>query len=173
MDQPPLTIRTATRADLAAVDTLLAGSYPILLKPDYAPSVLVTAVPLIARAQPRLLASGSYYLVCDQTGGIAAAGGWSWTEPTGGLGPVDMGHVRHVVCDHRRVRQGIGRQLMRHILAEARRAGVGRLDCLSTRTAVPFYAAMGFATIGPVEVRLRPGILFPAVRLQHDLRPAS
>ena len=55
-------IRPGTRADLARVDALLSRSYPRLLKRDYPPSVLVTALPLISRAQPALLDSGSYYV---------------------------------------------------------------------------------------------------------------
>ena len=57
---PPdaLTLRHATRSDLAAVDARLARGYPRLLAADYAASVLVTAVPIIARARPELLASG-------------------------------------------------------------------------------------------------------------------
>ena len=53
-----LTLRHATPSDLAAVDALLARSYPRLLAADYSASVLVTAVPIIARARPELLASG-------------------------------------------------------------------------------------------------------------------
>ena len=58
-------LRVATPADLAAVDALLARSYPRLLAADYPPSVLVTALPLISRARPELLASGTYYVVED------------------------------------------------------------------------------------------------------------
>ena len=168
MAHSTLTIRIAHQADLAAVDALLGTAYPVLLKPDYPASVLVTAVPLISRAQPRLLSSGNYYLMCDGDT-VLGAGGWSWTAPQGGLGPVDMGHIRHVVTDHRRTRQGIGRRLMGHILTKAADAGVGQLDCLSTLTAVPLYSALGFQVIGPVDVRLRPGILFPAMRMQRRL----
>ena len=173
-----LTVRTATLADQPEVDSLLARSYPALLKADYAPSILVTAVPLIARAQPRLLASGTYYVV-EGAGAILGAGGWTAAAPgngartaaTGhpGTGHQGTGHVRHVVTDHRRVRQGVGRALMAHVVLTARIAGVGRLECLSTLTAVPFYAALGFRTLGPATVPLRPGIVFPAVAMVRDL----
>jgi len=53
-------IRPSTSADLAAVDALLARVYPRLLKADNPPSVLVTALPLISRAQPGLLRCGTY-----------------------------------------------------------------------------------------------------------------
>jgi hypothetical protein len=58
------------------------------------------------------------------------------------------------------------------VMAQARAAGVRRLHCLSTRTAVPFYAALGFDELGPADVPLRPGIVFPAVRMRHDALPA-
>ena len=79
-----ITLRLATPADLAAVDALLARAYPRLLAADYPPSVLVIAVPLIARARPELLASGRYWLACDSAGTVLAAGGWSRGAPSDG-----------------------------------------------------------------------------------------
>ena len=72
-----IAVRTARSGDLAAVDAVLARAYPRLLKPDYPPSVLVTALPLISRAQPSLLASGTYYVVEDDAGQVVGAGGWT------------------------------------------------------------------------------------------------
>jgi hypothetical protein len=78
-----LTVRVATRADIASVDASLARAYPRLLKADYAPSVLVSALPRIARAQPRLLGCGSYFVVELQGTGIVGAGGWTRGAPAG------------------------------------------------------------------------------------------
>jgi hypothetical protein len=83
MPEATLTIRTARPADLGAVDSLFASSYARLLRQDYPPSVLVTALPLIARAQPRLLSSGSYYVAVAADGAVLAAGGWTWGGPQG------------------------------------------------------------------------------------------
>jgi GNAT superfamily N-acetyltransferase len=167
-----LTLRHASLADLSAVDALLARSYPRLLAPDYPPSVLVTAVPIIARARPELLASGRYWLAEDAAGHLMGAGGWSGHAPTpsdgsGGAGGVryGMAHVRHVATDPDAVRRGVGRALMARVMAEARATGFAQMECLSTRTAVPFYAALGFREIGPIDVGLRPGISFPAIRM--------
>ena len=54
-----IVIRATSAGDLPAIDTLLAASYPVLLKPDYAPSTLVTCLPLITRARPELLRCGT------------------------------------------------------------------------------------------------------------------
>jgi N-acetylglutamate synthase-like GNAT family acetyltransferase len=165
-----ITIRRATPGDLAAVDRLLARSYPRLLAADYPPSIMVLAVPIIARARPELLASGRYFLAVDASGRVVGAGGWSLARPGGQDDPsVDTGHVRHVATDPDVLRQSIGRKLMREAVADAARAGVRRMECLSTRTAVPFYAALGFRIIGPTEVPLQPGIVFPAVRMAAEL----
>lgn len=161
-------IRPSTRDDLDAVDALLAGSYPALLKKAYPPSVLVTAIPLISQAQPRLLASGTYYVVLEDDV-IVGAGGWSRAMPgRAGEEVGHVGHVRHVVTDHRCVRRGIGRRLMERIFVESEGAGVTRLECYATTMAVPFYASLGFATVGPINVPLRPGIDLPAVHMRRS-----
>ena len=170
-----LILRRAQPADLSAVDLLLSRSYPRLLAPDYPPSVLVLAIPRIARAQPGLLASGTYFLAEDGAGRIVGAGGWTRAAP-GRVGPLgvaagqNIGHVRHVATDPDVVRQGVGRKLMAWVMQDARAAGVEVMDCASTRTAVPFYAAMGFKVVGEMVVPLAPGVDFPAVRMMADLR---
>lgn len=153
-----ISFRIARWGDLTGVDALLARAYPRLLKADYPASVLVTALPIISRARPELVVSGSYW-VAVLGAEIVGAGGWS---PGGSAG---FGEVRHLVTDDRQVRRGIARGLMGRAMAQAKAAGVRRLECLSSRTAVPFYAAIGFAVLGEVEVPLRAGIGFPAVRM--------
>lgn len=158
-------VRVARRADIAAVDALLARSYPVLLKPDYPPSVMVTALPRISRARPELVTCGTYFVVQDAEGAVVGAGGWTPGPPGGGAPRRGVGHVRHVVTDHRMTRAGIGRGLMKRVIADAAAQGIARLDCLSTRTAVPFYRAMGFDVLGAVDVPLGPGTTFPSVAM--------
>ena len=167
-----LTLRAARLSDLSAVDLLLGRSYPRLLAADYPPSVMVTALPIIARARPDLLTSGRYYLAFGAGGQLLGAGGWSAAAP----GPSDqpearaaaVGHVRHVATDPMAVRQGVARAVMQAVFDAALGAGVTRMECLSTRTAVPFYTAIGFRVLGSVDVPLRAGIVFPAVRMIRD-----
>ena len=164
-------LRLATAADFAAVDSLLARSYPRLLAPDYPASVRVLAIPLISRARPDLLACGSYWLAQDPQGGVVGAGGWTRGAPGArddGARPA-TGHIRHFVTDADCLRQGIGRALMDRVVAQAGADGVAWLDCLATRTAVPFYMQMGFQAQGLVDVPLRPGIVFPAIRMLRPL----
>jgi len=158
------TIRTSDKSDLAAVDGLLARSYPKLLKADYLPSVLVTALPIISRARPELITCGTYYVAQAETGQIIGAGGWTPDRHQPGLG-----HIRHVVSDDRYLRQGVGSALLSRCFERAQVKGIDRLECWSTLSAVAFYASMGFVEIGPIDVPLARGISFPSVRMIRDL----
>ena len=153
------TLRRAEPADLAALDALYARSYPKLLKADYPPSIMVTIVPLIARAKPWLVASGRFFVVADAAGRVLGAGGYS-------LAGAGRAEIRHVATDPDMTRQGVGRRLLTGIFAAAGDEGRSGFDCLATRTAVPFYQAMGFGVVGPVLVPMLPGIGFPAVRMR-------
>lgn len=174
MASTTLTVRPTTGADIAVVDALLARSFPALLKADYPPSLIVTAVPRLARAQPDLLRCGTYYVVEDAEGVVVGAGGWTRAGRLrlrgSGRG---VAHVRHVVTDHRRTREGIGRALMARIFQEASADGVGLLECQSTLTARPFYAACGFRELGPVRVPIMAGLDFPAIHMQRLLPEGS
>ena len=163
-----ISLRIARPSDLAAVDALFARSYPSLLKGDYPPSTRVLALPILARANPKLLASGTYHVAEDERGAIIGAGGWSHGGPRGAHRP-GVGNVRHLVTDHRHVRRGVATAIMRRVATQARASGVGLLDCLSTRPGVAFYRTLGFEEVGPVEVGLRPGITFPTVRMTRRL----
>lgn len=155
-------LRRARESDMGALDRVFQRSYMQLLALDYPPSVLVTAVPVIGRAQPDLIRAGLFHVVETADGRIAGAGGWSLQAPGGRPGQRGLGHVRHVACDPEFVRQGVGRMLMAHVLTEARASGMAALQCQSTLTAVPFYEAFGFVRQGAMEVPLPGGIGFAA-----------
>jgi len=162
-------VRVAALDDVEVLDAMFARSYPVLLAADYPAAVLAAALPLIAHAQPDLVGSGRYFVVEGEGGAVLAAGGFSVGAP--GVGEVvpGLGHVRHVVTDAQHTRRGYARLLLDRIVAEAAGAGCTRLACLSTLTAVPFYAALGFRALGPVDVPLAPGVTFPAIRMECAL----
>ncbi|MEP6064701.1 MAG: hypothetical protein ABJ246_02600 [Paracoccaceae bacterium] len=69
-------IRLAVMSDIGAIDQMLLRSYPRLLKADYPPSVLVTALPLMTKAQPKLIMSCTYFVAEDDQGLLLGAWGW-------------------------------------------------------------------------------------------------
>jgi hypothetical protein len=54
-------------------------------------------------------------------------------------------------------------------MESAREAGMTWMHCTSTRTAEPFYTALGFTRLRAVTVPLGPGIAFPAIDMRRDL----
>ncbi len=161
-------LRATGKIDIAAVDDLLARSYPALLKADYPASVIVTALPLISRAQPALVSSGTYYGAFEH-GDLIGVGGWTRAAPGGAHGGHRVGHIRHFATDPQRVRQGVGRALINHCLAQARSSGIEEMRCQATFTAVPFYEAAGFELLHEIQVPLRQGIMFPAMQMRRSM----
>jgi len=162
-----LDIRSTGPEDIAAVDALLARSYPALLKDDYDPRLLEVALPLISRAQPELVTCGTYFCVFV-AGALVSAGGWTQASPSGDV-RVGCGHIRHVVTDPSATRQGYGRALMAHIETTAAQSGIEILQCQATLTAEPFYAACGFERVEPIEVELPGSVAFPATMMRREL----
>ncbi|MGR3636032.1 MAG: GNAT family N-acetyltransferase [Shimia sp.] len=166
----PFFIRPARIDDREAVDGLFERSYPELLPKDYDSETLDAALPLITRAQPALLTSGTYFLAeCVATDEVVGAGGWTDFSPVRGTGDARQAHVRHVATRADWVRRGVAKALVDVILASAEAYGIKRLSCMSTHTARSFYREMGFAEWGEVELTLAPGVHFPAVQMQMAL----
>ncbi|SHJ02850.1 Predicted N-acetyltransferase YhbS [Shimia gijangensis] len=164
-----LIIRPATPADRSAVTQLFRLSYPQLLPGCYKAQTLRDVLPHITTAQPALLDCGTYFLAQDGKGCVIGAGGWTDVSPARGVSKGGEGHIRHVATHPAHLRKGVARRVMEASLASARGFGVERMNCMSTLTAHRFYEAMGFVTLGEVELTLAPGVHFLAVQLAQQL----
>jgi GNAT superfamily N-acetyltransferase len=162
-------IRVASPADADAVSAVLAASYTSLLAGHYESGALSRALPYMTRANPMLLASGTYYVAESQAGEIAGCGGWTAARP--GTGEIAQGeaHIRHVATHPAWAKRGVGALLMGRCFDEARQHGVRKLHCFSTLNAVAFYRACGFETVGPIEVALVPNLTLPSVPMSRAL----
>ncbi|MDC0738625.1 GNAT family N-acetyltransferase [Cognatishimia sp. SS12] len=167
------TIRPASLQDADAISAMMRRSYGDLLKPDYHPRILAKALPRIAQARPELLGCGTYFVAEGSDGRILGAGGWTDMSPTRGLSCAGEGHMRHVAVDPSALRRGIGGAIARHALVSAQTQGMRGLRCMSTLTAVPFYAALGFEPRGEIELTLEPGLFFPAVDMMLCFAPVT
>src|SRR5262245_19657546 len=124
-------LRAARRDDAAAVSALLEASYRQLLAPDYDPRLLAVALPLMIRANPRLLASGTYDVAQAAGEAIVGCGGWTMEAAGGGESTPGVGHIRHFAIHPDWTRRGIGRALLDRCLEEARASGIETLECFS------------------------------------------
>lgn len=159
-------VRPATLADEAAVTGVLSRSYPALLAAHYDADLLARALPLMVRANPKLLASGTYHVACEADGTMLGCGGWTPERPGTGEIVSGLGHLRHFGVDPGATRRGVGARLLAHCIAEAEARGVREIECYATLSAEPFYQSAGFVTIGPIDVDMG-GVLFPSLVMKR------
>ena len=168
-DALAFSIRIARPADADAVSVLLTASYPHLLAGHYDADTLSRALPYMTKANPALLASGTYYIVEREAGDLVGCGGWTVARP--GTGEIVEGeaHIRHVATHPRWAKRGIGAALLVRCFNDARAHGVRKLHCLSTLNAVDFYRASGFETVGPIDVPMGPNLTVPSILMSRPL----
>ena len=163
-------LRLAKPADAAAVSSLLEASYRTLFAPDYAPDVLARALPLMTRANEKLLASGTFFVVEGPGSQIVGCGGWSKELPgTGAISP-GLAHIRHFATHPDWLRKGVGRHIFERCLHDAKAEGIERFLCFSSLSATDFYRAMGFQELQNLDLRLTSDVTIPAVIMELKFR---
>jgi GNAT superfamily N-acetyltransferase len=163
-----LLIRPAAPGDATAVGALLAASYPALLAPSYPAATLAVALPAMTRANPALLACGTWYVAWAEDA-LVGCGGWTLAPPGRRRAwRLDEAHLRHFATHPDWTRRGVGAALLARSIAVARAAGVRRMWCDSSLAAVDFYAAQGFMRLRRITLTIG-GAEFTAVRMARAL----
>jgi len=159
-------VRIAGPEDEAAVSSVLLASYSTLYRGWYRDDVLAAALPAITRANPRLLASGRYF-VAELDRAIVACGGWSDEKP--GVGAIPrLAHVRHFATDPNFINRGCGGALLARAFDEARAAGFAEIEAISSLTAEAFYARCGFRQVAMAQTPIR-GVSFACMVMRRRL----
>jgi GNAT superfamily N-acetyltransferase len=169
MIDPLYKVRTATLADYSAVTSVIAASYGKLLAGYYDTVLLHRALPLMAKANPVLLGSGTYYVAETELGEVIGCGGWSFEKP--GMADVVPGtaHVRHFATDPNWVGRGVAKAILQRCVAVATGLSATTMEAYSTLAAVDFYRSLGFVAIRPIDVALAPGLLLPSLHMRRSL----
>ena len=167
------TLRPAVATDAAQVTALLEASYPPLMAPAYDPAILEVALPMMTRANRKLLGCGTYYVVETASGQIIGeiigAGGWTHDRPgTGELTP-GLAHIRHFATHPNHLGQGIGRAVFDQCKTAASADSVTQFECYASLNAEPFYAALGFQRVRPVDVPMGPDLAFRSILMQRTI----
>lgn len=168
MPRAKITIRVATPDDLDTLGRLIAASYAGLDDGSYEPDRIAAAMPAMSKANPVLLASGTYF-VAEVDGEAAGCGGWTREKPGSGEVVDGIAHIRHFATHPAHLRKGVAQALLQHCLREAASAGVKTMKSQSTLPAEPFYAAAGFRRVRPIEVEMGTGVMLPAVEMERAL----
>jgi len=141
------------------------------MKPSYDVALLHQALPAMVRANPKLLASGTYYVARHQSGPVIGCGGWSVERP--GTFHIDpgVGHIRHFAVSPSWIGQGIGRRIYQACEKQARSNGVITFDVFASLNALCFYKLVGFNKIEEINVAMGPGINLPSVWMRRSICP--
>ena len=162
-------VRVATLSDAAGVSALLQAAYPILMEPAYDEVLLAPALTLMTRANPALLASGTFFIAESRDGLVVGCGGWTPERPGDGAVEATLGHIRHFGTHPDWTRRGIGRAIYRLCEADARSAGITSFECYSAFNAEGFYSGLGFDRIRGIELELGPGVALPGVLMRRQI----
>lgn len=159
----------ASPGDEAAVTRLLQVSYGKLMPPAYGQVQTEALLPIIGRAQPELMASGSYYLAVTPLDEVIGAGGWTRAWPGRGEVEEHVGHIRHVATDPGWTGKGVGRAIMERSFGEASAAGMRRLACYSSLNAVDFYARLGFKEVHRIDIPMGGDLVMTSILMERAL----
>jgi len=162
-------LRVAGPADAEAVTALLEASYPTLLAGGYAPDVLAATLPLMTKANPKLLASGTYYVAEVDGGSLAGCGGWTPEKPGSGEIVPGVGHIRHFGTHPDWTRRGIASALLVRCFEDAKARGVESMEAFATLSAEDFYRAHGFVAIGPIDVPMTKDVKLPSLWMRRAI----
>lgn len=161
-------VRPTSAEDAEDVSAILRASYGRLLREAYSASVLERLLPVLARANPTLLASGAYFIALDADGRGAGCGGWSFERPETAHRSEGLGHIRHFATDPDLTGRGVGRALFDACSDQARAAGVREFEAYATLNAEGFYAALGFVRVGRIDVQIADAA-FPSLRMRRRM----
>jgi N-acetylglutamate synthase-like GNAT family acetyltransferase len=161
-------VRVATTKDMQGISALIGRSYSILMQSAYAQDVLARALPAMTRANPDLVASGTFY-VAEDAGSLVGCGGWTFAPPGGGTIIDGLVHARHFAVEPERSGTGIGRAIFERVSNDACAAGAVRIQALSSLNAEPFYKRMGLDRLDLIPVAMGAGVEFPVVLMEGPL----
>jgi len=160
-------LRIATTGDLSGIGAVYEASYPVLMARAYDPQVLHDALPLMVRANPKLIGADRFWIAATSDGRIVSCGGWSLERPGSGEAEAGLGHIRHFATHPDWTGRGLATAIFRRCATAAKDNGVTQLECYSSLNAEGFYRSVGFVTVEHATVPMGPTVnAFPVVRMR-------
>lgn len=176
----PLSHRTATLADLAALQALMVRAIGQLQDGFLTPEQ-VRASHRVMGLDRQLVEDGTYFMV-ESGGRLAGCGGWSFRATLFGgddsvvareparLDPAtDAARIRAMYTDPDFVRRGVGSLVLELCEAAAREAGFSRAELMGTAAGIPLYERRGYRASAPLEMVEADGVGIPLLRMEKHL----
>ncbi len=174
-------LRAATPGDAPALRQLIARSIHALGADDYTPEQIDAALTGAFGIDTSLIRDGTYFVVVTERDEIVGCGGWSrrrtlfggdaragrdegWLDPQS-----ERARVRAFFIDPNHARRGLGRLILQHSEAEARRAGFTGFELMATLPGKRLYERSGYVPGTPVEHPLPGGMLITFVPMTKQV----
>ncbi|WP_425373882.1 GNAT family N-acetyltransferase [Methylocystis hirsuta] len=119
----------------------------------------------MTKANPHLLASGTYYVTKTADEECIGCGGWTLERPGDDEIQNGVAHIRHFATHPRWLRKGIGSALLSRCIRDAEERSIRTLECYSTLNASYFYGSAGFKRVQTFEAPLTRETKLPAIRM--------
>jgi N-acetylglutamate synthase-like GNAT family acetyltransferase len=162
-----LTLTVARPEDREEIEDMLELAFEEGLHRAYGSDLVEQLMPIVSKLSPQLLTCGTFYVMADMDGQIAACGGFTFETPGTGEKIDGVAHIRHFATHPDFAGYGVSRRLFDHCLKEAKAAGAREFMCFSGLNAEGFYANLGFLKQSLIEVNLNGGLKMPAVLMRR------
>jgi len=173
-------LRSATQADLRAIDALMKISTRDLFPAFYDQGQTASAIEYIAHVDRTLVTDGTYYVAVagDE---IVACGGWSRRDKlfSGSSEQDDRDRLLDPATEPARVRamfvrsdwtrRGLGTRILEACEAAAKDEGFGRLALMATLPGYLLYSRYGFRELGREEIILPDGARLACVSMDKPI----
>jgi GNAT superfamily N-acetyltransferase len=172
---PAFTHRLARRADIAALNALMAAAIRELLREFLSPEAVEASFDVMG-LDTQLIDDGTYFVV-EYADVIAGCGGWSRRATLFGgdhtakrdaalLDPRrDAARVRAMYTSPPFARRGVGRLVLGLCEQAAAAEGFARVELAATMAGEPLYRACGYEYIERFEADTRSGVRVPLIRM--------
>ena len=174
-----LRVRRATRADVPAIEELIARSARALSEGYYTATQIESLLRFVFGTDTQLIDDGSYFVV-ERGGQIVAAGGWSRRRTLFGADRMkeredplldprsEPARIRAFFVHPAAARQGLGRRLFDECRSAAAAAGFRTLTLVATLPGEPLYQALGFTVTERFQLRLPDQVEVPVARMSRN-----
>ncbi|CZR57614.1 uncharacterized protein PAC_07503 [Phialocephala subalpina] len=162
-------LRSATPADIPALNDMISLSVRTLHKPFYSDDIIDSAMKYVYGADTQLISDETYFLIeafpsqsSDLESAMVAAGGWSFRSTLYGgdqfsdrdpapLNPeIDAAKLRAMFVHPSFTRQGLANLMLAKCEGEAKKKGFKRLEFGATYAGIPFYEKAGYVRLKEV-----------------------
>jgi putative acetyltransferase len=154
-----VSIRAASCDDLESIRSLHTRSIAEVCSSDYDADQIAAWLSALNPSRYSTMLATCDVLVAEDDGNIAGFG----------IADLDSAILNAVYVIPSRLRDGIGSRLVSAIEADARAAGLRRLDLNATLGAVSFYESLGYESDGSSLNELPTGVALPCAAMHKSL----